>query len=414
MQANALHDVKFQLMCQNVLVAQRADVAGGWEVIRHDLLPHNIDFFTQQPRMLAEAGVAVDASGVSGAAGLHADGGPAGEDLSLESYRTEQFLRFLANRVLPLNRAHAEKLLDYLDLPLGQSIMERARIALMFRAVSVCDSWWVKFGETDLTRWENVRLLDNELNPSFSMLSLFGDLRRSHFANIWRGDERIAEVLLKGTSAKGLFRNEKSGQLFLYKADTRGGESRKEASATKILSKLNVYAHLPYEFVKMWNSETGEMVNCSKCKVMSSNMRAIVHASECDVYMNRHGVDAVTYARFCYLREFAQMVVVDYLLSNADRHHENWGYFRDMLNGKILGLLPLYDHNRAFDKDLQGNGDMPSPLLKNRSMREAAKQFAEYAGLKAWESIDESDFPDPLAHEVFVERCEELRIPWKM
>lgn len=43
------------------------------------------------------------------------------------------------------------------------------------------------------------------------------------------------------------------------------------------------------------------------------------------------------------------MFIVDYLVSNRDRHGMNWGFYYNCDTMKILSCHPLYDHNNSFE-----------------------------------------------------------------
>lgn len=53
------------------------------------------------------------------------------------------------------------------------------------------------------------------------------------------------------------------------------------------------------------------------------------------------------------LREFGkqgvQMLVIDAIIGNGDRHAGNFGYLRDSDSGVYLGMAPLYDFDHALD-----------------------------------------------------------------
>lgn len=47
-----------------------------------------------------------------------------------------------------------------------------------------------------------------------------------------------------------------------------------------------------------------------------------------------------------------KVFIIDYLISNRDRHGGNWGFFYNCNTMEILGCHPLFDHNNAFDRAL--------------------------------------------------------------
>lgn len=42
-----------------------------------------------------------------------------------------------------------------------------------------------------------------------------------------------------------------------------------------------------------------------------------------------------------------EMWIVDFLISNRDRHGQNWGFYYDTETMEILGCRPLFDHYQS-------------------------------------------------------------------
>ena len=46
--------------------------------------------------------------------------------------------------------------------------------------------------------------------------------------------------------------------------------------------------------------------------------------------------------------QYAQIVTLDTLIANADRHNGNWGFLRDISTGEIISMAPNYDNNLSL------------------------------------------------------------------
>lgn len=92
--------------------------------------------------------------------------------------------------------------------------------------------------------------------------------------------------------------------------------------ASNIINCFNVYGNLKYEYATL------EGVKCSRCPLMTTNDKAIVHAADMQVWCRQNGTDVVSYVRKYFEKQFAQMMTLDYLLANSDRHGWNWVSFR--------------------------------------------------------------------------------------
>lgn len=63
-----------------------------------------------------------------------------------------------------------------------------------------------------------------------------------------------------------------------------------------------------------------------------------------------------------------QMCIVDYLISNSDRHGKNWGFYVNNDTGKIVSCHPLFDHNNAFDEEQMADPTGGASLVKRHYM----------------------------------------------
>ena len=87
----------------------------------------------------------------------------------------------------------------------------------------------------------------------------------------------------------------------------------------------------------------------------------------------------------------AEHMVLDALIGNTDRHHENWGVlFRRKQDSWVCALAPSYDHASSLGREL---------LDESRERRLAEKQIAAYVekgrGAIYW-SASESRGPSPI------------------
>lgn len=53
------------------------------------------------------------------------------------------------------------------------------------------------------------------------------------------------------------------------------------------------------------------------------------------------------------MTQFAGLLVLDALIGNTDRHHENWALLRISEMGGSIGLAPSYDHASSLGRELQ-------------------------------------------------------------
>jgi len=90
-------------------------------------------------------------------------------------------------------------------------------------------------------------------------------------------------------------------------------------------------------------------------------------------------------------RQYLQMLYLDTLCFNMDRHTKNYGVLREAESGQILSLAPLFDHNialisRGYPQNTQRRNDRLISLLLEflNHMPEAARMWADMA----WPEVD--------------------------
>lgn len=60
-----------------------------------------------------------------------------------------------------------------------------------------------------------------------------------------------------------------------------------------------------------------------------------------------------------------KMLAIDAIVGNGDRHAGNFGFIRDTVTGKYIGMAPLYDFDHAFDASNTEKPDVLINELKN-------------------------------------------------
>lgn len=269
----------------------------------------------------------------------------------------DNLFEFLSQRVLPLSRENAKKILNTLHLTQTQTERERAKVALTTRAVTLQDSFWFKL-EEDKIGWDNVNLRKNHLNEIIAQVALHG---RSLSL---RGKFNTAELSTDGAYAKCWIREDDGP--YMLKKSFREHESETEVEVSNLLDILKV-PHVKYTATR----DNG--VYCCKCKCLADDTHSMLAAESFIAYYNRMNKSYLNEALRIDSKSIYTMCIIDYLISNSDRHIRNWGFFYDD-SFTILGCHPLFDHNNAFDKDVVKDitgGD--SLIFDGKSQLEAAQ-----------------------------------------
>ena len=119
-----------------------------------------------------------------------------------------------------------------------------------------------------------------------------------------------------------------------------GFEPYSEKLAASLLEAACI-SHVPYDIVR----HHGKLA--SKCPLFTSEREGFVSAhrffdgpfSVRDMleFCASHGAE----------ESFREMVVMDAVMANIDRHSGNYGFVVDNATGEVLRMAPLFDHNMA-------------------------------------------------------------------
>lgn len=262
----------------------------------------------------------------------------------------DDFSDWLRDRVLPLQREHAKDLLN----GLGLSQQDRKSVALACKGLSLIDCYWVRKGEED--KWANVNLFDNKFSEAVGRLAFTGSSKISV-----RGKFHTPELTGQGAYAKCW--KEVDGKLYLYKSNTPTGfESEAEYAVSNLLEAAGI-PHVTYELLE----HEGRIA--SRCETLTNHDVMIVPAANvCAFFMNQKR-DWVEQVKMYWREEFYQMLVIDYIIDNKDRHFFNWGFYFKSDTGEVLGLHPLFDHNCA----MQFKQQHFSQMFDGKTMRQVAR-----------------------------------------
>ena len=106
-----------------------------------------------------------------------------------------------------------------------------------------------------------------------------------------------------------------------------------------------------------------------------------------------HGLDAISespkYAEAAKL-QFAEYVMLDALIGNTDRHHENWGIVRKLEEDEWFGTLaPSYDHASSLGRELLDPA-------RDRHLGNGVERYAERGRGGIYWNRDDRRAPSPL------------------
>lgn len=304
-------------------------------------------------------------------------------------------LSWLGSRALPLSRKNAKWIYNLLRIEQLSSDNEKAKVAIICRAVSVLDNYWLKL-EDDATTWESINVRHNPLNEVIAQVALHGT------SLTLQGSLCSPELTTNGAYAKA-WRRHADGNLWLYKLGANvNTESRIEVMCSNLLDKMNV-RHCHYEA----GEDDGEYV--CMCPSMTDDNISILPGMDFYTYCNANGLNFEKELLKIDADSIYKMWIVDYLLSNRDRHGQNWGLYYKPKTMDIVGCHPLFDHNNAFDNDWMHDRDKEYQF-GNMTIREAAHRAMSRVDFHFIADITREDFITERQYKEFMSRAKELGI----
>lgn len=264
-------------------------------------------------------------------------------DLNLSG---EGLSRWLKHRTIPKNRAYVHNFLSKCGLHLNRPM----NIIKVSKGLSLNDCYWVVEEGFDGT-FEKYNLYDNRFSKILALIAFtgYGSSIRTSLAS-------CPEFTTNGMLPKCWRRID--GVIKLYKGGTTGGyntgnEPYSEFYAAQIAEVLEFEA-VKYGLSK-WNG-----VLCSTCELFTSKEYSFMPIGK---LVTSGGMGSVR--EYCknlgeeYVNALDDMLVLDAVICNTDRHFGNFGFLVDNRTNKIAGPAPLFDHGNSLF-NYAGHDDLES------------------------------------------------------
>lgn len=263
----------------------------------------------------------------------------------LDSYLPYDFTtvnEWIDDRQIAKHRTSIKKLMTELGIDNRKGFVD------MVRCVSLTDTFWIRREDSGLC-WSDVSLYDNNFDDGVARIAYdgAGSYGRQFsstspefgtsgsFDKCWVREEDGPHLLKRGSSG---FAN-------------AGFEPYSEKLCADLLDVANIN-HVPYTL----RNYHGKLA--SDCPLFTSEEQGFVPAIRmfrrgfgiADVieFMQEHGGD----------EPFREMVVMDAVCVNVDRHAGNYGFVVNNNTGEVLGMAPLFDQNMALLPYLMEHDDL--------------------------------------------------------
>ena len=243
--------------------------------------------------------------------------------------------KWLKHRTIPKNRAYVHNFLS----KCGLNINRPMTIIKVSKGLSLNDCYWVVEEGFEGT-YDKYNLYDNRFSQVLALIAFtgYGSSIRTSFAS-------CPEFTTNGMLPKCWRR--KDGKILLYKGGTSGAsntgnEPYSEYYAAQVAKVLGVNA-IEYG-LSQWKGEI-----CSTCELFTSKDYSFLPVGR---IVTSGGMKAVREYYETLGKNFVEalndMLVLDAIIMNTDRHFGNFGFIIDNKTNKIVAPAPLFDHGNAL------------------------------------------------------------------
>ena len=247
----------------------------------------------------------------------------------------EGLYKWLKHRTIPSNRAYVRNFLSKCGLSLNRPM----NIIKVSKGLSLNDCYWIVEEGFDGS-FEDYNLYDKPLSRILARIAFtgYGSSIRSSLAS-------SPEFTTNGMLPKCWRRIR--GKIYLFKGGTSGAsntgmEPYSEYYAAQIARAMGINA-ISYN-LSNWKGEL-----CSYCELFTSKDYSFVPVGR---IVKTGGMKAVRdfYKSLGdeFIKALDDMIVLDALICNTDRHYGNFGFLVDNKTNKISAPAPLFDHGNSL------------------------------------------------------------------
>ena len=261
---------------------------------------------------------------------------PPGGNMDVEALRN-----WWHRRAVPVTQRNIRQILDRLGLSNSQEYLTQNL------GLSLSDHYWIRPLESDLT-WKDVNLFTNDFNETDESATW-----TVHSDGISASMGYSPSSSTQGDlEKKWIIRD---GRRYLVKANhgSNSQESLNEVFATKMHQLQQKQPFTVYQALR-----SGHQFHCI-CECFTSDRLELIPAADLihsekknnsvSVYEHliqvcvRHGLPEET------VRSFLEyQIMTDFLITNTDRHLNNFGALRDTETLRLVGMAPIFDSGHAM------------------------------------------------------------------
>ena len=257
------------------------------------------------------------------------------------------------DRSIPASRSGVKKALEALNISNTRMLVTKCF------GLSLSDQYWIKPTEREDLSWDDINFFEHPFSEDIGDVLLGKAVKKDAFD--FHSPDNTSDGCLKKRwkiiDGKRCLVKAGSAPLMLQPFN--------EVVATVVMKKLNV-PHVPYWLI--WDDEipysvcedfvTPDTELVSAWRVMhttkkDNNTSVYRHYINC---CEKLGIENIVLA-------VDQMIVVDYIIANEDRHLNNFGLIRNATTLEWVGVAPVFDSGSSL-----GYNKMPAQVLSGKGV----------------------------------------------
>ena len=251
----------------------------------------------------------------------------------IEIKDSKSLFKWINKRLIPANRIQYDRIVsNYLNV-----YDNLTKLILDSYALSLSDGYWIKPYEDENT-WETINYYKNDFD--LTLLDMYLD---STVSSEYKPIAKSPSNNIDGISPKA-WTIENGDRVLIKRGKT---DVYNEVIVSKILDEFG------FNHTKYWFNLFNEKPVC-KCKDFTSDEIEFIPASEIARMYNDNKEDILWYMNFIDSKvsegynKISNMLLIDYVLGNEDRHWGNFGILRNINTLEFEDIAPIFDNGNAL------------------------------------------------------------------
>ena len=255
---------------------------------------------------------------------------------------SKNFTEWWRSRSIPATRVGLRKRMERLPYLNLQEIINQSF------GLSLSDQYWIRPIHMNDLKWEDINYFTNDFSPDYGKYFL-GELDED-FTDVMHLNRRSPDVTLDGNVQKRwIIQN---GERYLIKNGTLPyvQEPFNEKIASEVLSHMSV-PYVSYDVIERngrYFSSCKDFIDTDHEYVSAYYLALSLHATK-KVNSEILLEEAIEKYEIPNSEHFIdQMLCLDYMILNEDRHWTNFGFIRNVETLKFEGPAPIFDNGNSL------------------------------------------------------------------